>query len=319
MSEFVCKCGKELETDFAYQSHRKFCDETDIEPKENFECLCGETFKGKGALRSHQLWCEETDKESPEIIHEKVECPDCGTEVSENHLGRHRGSDACELGGTWETVVENSAWGDYNKDPDAINIKEDWKVGDDKYKCPECEKVYPEKGIGSHIWRKHTEEGKEFERKSISTGHLTDENGIPYCSGWNKGLTKEDHPSIKSAAQKLSEMYSDPENHPWYGESHTEEFKKRKSKQMSEFYEKNPEKHPNRVLAENRDEMTYPEKLASEKLDELGYEFVHNKKILKYYPDFLLVQHDVIIEVDGERWHSSKEQKEYDRKRDSEL
>lgn len=267
-----------------------------------YECkFCGDTFDKKCGKSAHENFCDKNpNPKEPHPTHsvkdKKVKCPECGDEVSEKQLERHKGSEICQ----------------------STSLEEKFeKVGENQYKCAECDEVYSNKGIGTHYWRKHTEEGQNFENEHITdNSNLLDENG----EVWSKGLTKEDHPSIQKQAEKLSEMYSeDPKNHPMYGQSHTEEFKEWKSEQMSEFYEENPEKHPNRVLAGNRSEMTYPEKLVSEKLKELGYEFVHNKKILKYYPDFLLTEHDVIIEVDGERWHSSEEQKEYDRKRDERL
>jgi len=308
MSEFICECGKELKTKNAYISHRKFCDKTDIEPEGNFKCECGENFQGKGALKSHRLWCDETDEEAPPTFtYEKIECPECDSLISEAQFEKHKNSKACQNGGKFETLREGG-WRNYNDG--SFYVKEEWKIGDDQYKCPECSDVFSKRGICTHIWRKHTEEGQNF------IGHEWAKERGP----WNKGLTKKDHPSLKKAAQKLSKRYTEnPESHPFYGGSHTEEFKEKMSKHMSKFYEENPEKHPNRVLAGNRSEMTYPEKLVANELEEKDINFEHNKRVLKYYPDFLLKDYGLIIEVDGKRWHSSDEQKEYDRQRDEEL
>lgn len=89
---------------------------------------------------------------------------------------------------------------------------------------------------------------------------------------------------------------------------------------MTQFYEKNPEKHPNRVTAKlGKNNKTYPEKVINEKLEKLDVNFEYNKRILTYYPDFLLKDYDVIIEVDGEQWHSKKERIKHDKKRDKKL
>ena len=63
--------------------------------------------------------------------------------------------------------------------------KEEWKVGDNKYKCPYCNKVFKKLGIGNHIYSVHTEEGLEVRRtKSI----------------WNKGLTKETSQRVRNVS-----------------------------------------------------------------------------------------------------------------------
>lgn len=52
-----------------------------------------------------------------------------------------------------------------------------------KYVCPECGKEYSKKGIGNHFWRKHTEEGRNFDP---NRGY---KEGTRHA--WNKGLTAE--------------------------------------------------------------------------------------------------------------------------------
>jgi hypothetical protein len=59
-------------------------------------------------------------------------------------------------------------------------------------------------------------------------GHCGNRLGKP---AWNKGLTKEDHPSIKKygeSGKKIRETWKG-ENHPRYGTNHTEETKKKLS------------------------------------------------------------------------------------------
>ena len=48
----------------------------------------------------------------------------------------------------------------------------------------------------------------------------------------------------------------------WTSDYWTEEKRKVKSEEKKEFYELNPEAHPNRKLAGNRNKMTYPETVA---------------------------------------------------------
>jgi len=65
-------------------------------------------------------------------------------------------------------------------------------------------------GIATHILRTHSSENKNW-------GGLKKGN-IP----WNKGLKKDDHPSLEKSAKTLSERYSGKE-HWWYGRSHSKE------------------------------------------------------------------------------------------------
>lgn len=43
-----------------------------------------------------------------------------------------------------------------------MKINDEWLQLNGKYKCPYCEKEYSKKGISSHIFRSHTEEGQQF-------------------------------------------------------------------------------------------------------------------------------------------------------------
>jgi very-short-patch-repair endonuclease len=71
------------------------------------------------------------------------------------------------------------------------------------------------------------------------------------------------------------------------------------------LHEEHPETHPNRRLAKNKDKWTYPERVAAKCLEDLGVGYTYNKKIDKYYPDFLLDNTNIIIEIDGEQWHDA--------------
>lgn len=98
---------------------------------------------------------------------------------------------------------------------------------------------------------------------------------------------------------------------------HSDETKEKMSKFRIQYYKDHPEEHPNRKLSNNRNNWTYPERLAAEWFELNGIEFLYNKKVLDYYPDFLIG--DIIVEIDGERWHSSEESILNDTKRDDIL
>ena len=126
---------------------------------------------------------------------------------------------------------------------------------------------------------------------------------------WNRGLTKETDDRVLAYSVTISKlMKGKPSNMVW-----TEERRKEKSEWRKSLHAKNPDTHPNRRCAGNRNKMTYPEKVAYDYLTKTGIEFKHQQKILKYYPDFLIG--NIIIEIDGARWHN----KERDNIRDCEL
>ena len=66
-----------------------------------------------------------------------------------------------------------------------ITLNEDWLTSSGKYRCPECNKEYSKKGICTHIWRSHTEKGKDH----TPDGNIGFKNGTRQA--WNKGKTKD--------------------------------------------------------------------------------------------------------------------------------
>lgn len=99
----------------------------------------------------------------------------------------------------------------------------------------------------------------------------------------------------------------------------TDEQRKRQSKNLKERYRRNPNLHPNRILAAIN-KLTYPERLAFEFFTKNNINFKCGYRVEEfgYYPDFLL-DNKLIVEIDGERWHSSEEQKQSDKIRDERL
>lgn len=65
-----------------------------------------------------------------------------------------------------------------------IKRNEKWlNIETGKYICPYCGKEYSKMGICTHIWKTHTDEGKEFNpNRGYKKGTRT---------AWNKGLTKD--------------------------------------------------------------------------------------------------------------------------------
>lgn len=126
---------------------------------------------------------------------------------------------------------------------------------------------------------------------------------------WNKGLSKITDERVKKHAEALSHStLGKPSKTIW-----TDEMRKAKSEWRKQLHKDFPEMHPNRRLAGNRKKMSYPEKVAYDYLTRYNVVFEHNKKIDKYYPDFVIGK--LIIEIDGTQWHD----KEKDKNRDAVL
>lgn len=126
-------------------------------------------------------------------------------------------------------------------------------------------------------------------------------NGMTGKAAWNKGLTKED-PRVRKNAESVSKSTKGRKGRSW-----TEEQKKAKSEWRKQYHKDHPEAHPNRRLANNRVKMSYPEKVAFDWLTENKIQFEHQKRVGKYYPDFIIG--NTIIEIDGERWHDKEKDK----------
>lgn len=89
-----------------------------------------------------------------------------------------------------------------------------------KYICPHCGKEYSKMGIGSHIWRSHSEKGKKFDPNK---GYYDGTRVV-----WNKGLTKETDGRVMKQCETYRERFENGEI-KIKGTKHTDEFKKKMS------------------------------------------------------------------------------------------
>lgn len=73
----------------------------------------------------------------------------------------------------------------------------------------------------------------------------------------------------------------------------------------------NPELHPNRKCAGIKE--SYPEKIFKDYLIKNNIKFEQQYKIENFYVDFFLSDLQLLIEIDGERWHDPNSEKEINR------
>lgn len=121
-------------------------------------------------------------------------------------------------------------------------------------------------------------------------------------------------PRTTSEAAKLAFKLGKRNNSYW-----THDQRKKQSDLKKKLYQEYPEKHPNRKVCGNFNKLTYPEKLVYTFFKNNNVEFTSHEPLIcgnkTYWPDFI-INKKLIIEIDGEKWHSSIEQKKKDNARD---
>lgn len=140
---------------------------------------------------------------------------------------------------------------------------------------------------------------------------------------WNRGLSKETDSRVAKNSLSVRNTIAVKKQAGWKpyrttSSYWTDERKKERSEMKKRYYAEHPDKHPNRLLASNKNHMTYPERLVSEWLIMKGIEF-ENQYFTKVndknrFVDFYLTGLNLYIEVDGLSWH--KDCKELDKEKD---
>lgn len=147
--------------------------------------------------------------------------------------------------------------------------------------------------------------------------------GFKGKSPWHAGLSAKTNETLKNQAKKISKsmksmksLYDSGYNTASQTQEYwTEDRREQRRQWRKELHINNPESHPNRKLANNKLKMTYPELVAFNWFTDHNVSFEHQKKINSYFVDFCI--DNVIIEIDGERWHPIGNEK--DKIRDEEL
>lgn len=196
-----------------------------------------------------------------------------------------------------------------------IKIDESWKQESGKYKCPYCDKEYTKKGICTHIWRKHTEEGLNFTKLHDPNKGFKDGTR----KAWNKGLTKETDTRLEEKSIKLREKFNSGELEGyWKNKKHSNStIIKMKNNKNCGGYRKGSGRGKSgwykNYYCDSSWELAFViynlENNIKFERNTKKFSYIFNRKKHDYMPDFII--NNEYIEIKGyitEQWKAKKEQ-----------
>ena len=180
------------------------------------------------------------------------------------------------------------------------------------YTCPYCRLKFKHRGISNHIWRKHTEEGKQHGNRLGQIVKSNPNHFIP--TGWNKGLTKDTNESMRKISRTIHENFITGK----FVYRHSEEMKK----ELSRIVHKRIDDGKFILSCGRAKKVQYESKMAgnicvhgtwelkfAKWCDDNEVQFVKNKIGFKYmysdgkehtyFPDFNITKLDLFVEVKG--------------------
>lgn len=225
--------------------------------------------------------------------YEKTTCEKCKKEISVTQFSRH--SKFCQ------GYVSQS-------------IQESWRQANGLYRCPYCNTEKTKSGLGTHIWRKHTEKGQRFTQEhDCNVGF---KNGVRV--NWRKGLTKAD-PRIAKSVETFRDI-ARKETVPWnrnklMNDSFRNSVKRGMKKAVDEGRQKTLKPggitrcfdhiswEQKAFVLQGPYEKTFAEFLDSKKItwekNQKQFPYVYEDETKKYKPDFYLKDYDVYVETKG--------------------
>ena len=191
-----------------------------------------------------------------------------------------------------------------------MNIKEKLYVQIDSnlYECNICKCRFTKFGIGTHIWRVHTDKGKTFDS---NRGY---KDGIRQA--WNKGLTKNTNECIKKTSETLKRRYASGEiTVPWKGKKLTEEHKEKLRKALKGYCPNNRPGIGNGgwykgYYCYSSWELAFViynlEHNIKFERNTKAFDYINtNNEVHKYYPDFIIENGDY-VEIKGYETENDK-------------
>ena len=257
---------------------------------------CGKELKSKYGLTFHinvkhlKITKVKCNKVS---VTNKKKCPKCGREITVINFNKH-------LKVCGKQKQRNKA---------VLEIISKCIIKNNKYICPICTKEYSKMGIGTHIFRKHTEKGKSLDCK-CAAGY---KNGTRVA--WNKGLTKETDKRILKQNKTYEQNHS-LGKHKKSIAKNKELWKQKIAISIKKYISKNPDKYTGTykrgfvktyIYKNIKLQGTYELKFAiwcdknniNFLRNKIGFDYFYLNKTHKYFPDFYLPDLNEYVEVKG--------------------
>ena len=175
------------------------------------------------------------------------------------------------------------------------------------FSCPHCGFKCKKFGLASHIWRMHTDEGKNFDPNK---GY---KEGTRHC--WSKGLKKENNDKLKQISNTYKENYKNGKfSNYMIGRHHSQEIKDRISKSRTRYLKEHPNTHPY-IKYHNSKRQSYAETYFDEVFAKEGIKLEKWRHVGFYELDYCDVNKKIYIEVDGEHHYFDERIKEGDIRR----
>ena len=215
------------------------------------------------------------------MLRTKIKCEKCEKYISKSNYKKH--NNTCK-----NNKIKFSSFSPLN-----------FKLLDNLYECPFCKKLFKKFGIGSHVWRYHSEEGKGFDpNKGYSKGERTT---------WNKGLNKETDDRLKQSSNTYLQRIKNGSIIPSFkGKKHTEETKKILSMKANKTPVKGVGKGKKGWFKGFWCDSSWELAWVIYNLDNgikfkrntRGYDYIWKNEIHKFFPDFIL-EDGTFIEIKG--------------------
>lgn len=183
--------------------------------------------------------------------------------------------------------------------------------------CKKCEQLFtPSKGLSNYCSLKcrnsrvHTEQTKDKIRDSLRGSVLTDKHKLNISKSWNSDrknsqiIVASNRFKNKIASTETREKISIANKGKKLSNGTIEKLRLQAVNRFSQF----PEQHPNRRCAGIKE--SYPEKVLRLYFElsklEANVHFIQQYRVGKYFVDYYIPSLNLVLEVDGERWHSDK-------------
>ena len=193
-----------------------------------------------------------------------------------------------------------------NKKDPLFTVPKEWKILNGLFECGICNKKFSSRGMVSHYYRCHTQQGKDFLQLQKPWLNVVNKNNH---HSWNGGHTKDTHPSLQKLSKSLQLRYSNKNNKGSFtGRVHSNDTRRKMRRTTLEYIAKClPEGIPicPRVGKNENDFFSYIQ-------SRIPYIIKRNQIKDGYFPDGFIEEAKLSIEF-NEPFHDTSE---YHRKHD---